>query len=95
MNYTATIFEGIMIFCFGISWPAAVLKTYRTKNVDGISIVFLWFIFMGYVSGILFKISAAMYSGYVNPVIVLYVINIILVGLELVLYYKYKGEIIR
>ncbi|MBN1291883.1 MAG: hypothetical protein JXB48_08590 [Candidatus Latescibacteria bacterium] len=90
MNCTATIFEGIMIFCFGVSWPAAVLKTFRTKNVDGISILFLWFIFIGYVSGILFKISAALYNGYMNPVIVLYIINLIMVGIELVLYYRYR-----
>lgn len=90
MNLTATVFEGIMIFCFGVSWPAAVIKTFKTKSVEGISAVFLWFIFSGYVSGILFKISATMVSGYINPVIGLYIFNFVLVGTELVLYYKYR-----
>lgn len=27
MNLPATIFEGIMILCWGVSWPAAVKKT--------------------------------------------------------------------
>lgn len=90
MNLTATVFEGIMIFCFGVSWPAAVIKTFKTKSVEGISAIFLWFIFTGYVSGILFKISETMVSGYINPVIGLYIFNIVLVGTELVLYYKYR-----
>jgi len=92
MNLTATVFEGLMIFCFGISWPAAVLKTFRTKNVEGVSIVFLWFIFTGYVSGILFKVSEILVSGYINPVTGLYIFNLILVGIELILYYRYREE---
>ena len=92
MNLTATVFEGIMIFCFGISWPAAVIKTFKTKSVKGISAIFLWFIFTGYVSGIFFKISVTMVSGYINPVIGLYIFNLVLVGTELVLYYKYREK---
>ncbi|MCE5249006.1 PQ-loop repeat-containing protein [bacterium] len=85
-----TIFEGIMIFCWGVSWPAAVIKTYRTKSIDGVSIVFLWFVFTGYISGLLFKISEASSSGTINPVIVLYIFNFLLVGIELILYYRYR-----
>ncbi len=90
MNLTATVFEGIMIFCFGVSWPAAVIKTFKTKSVEGISAVFLWFIFTGYISGVFLKISGTMVSGYINPVIGLYIFNLVMVGTELVFYYKYR-----
>ena len=40
MITAATAFETTMIICWGVSWPSAVLKTYRAKNVSGISIVF-------------------------------------------------------
>jgi hypothetical protein len=90
MNLPATIFEGIMIFCWGVSWPAAIRKTLRTKSVEGVSILFLWLVFMGYVSGILFKIFAARGDGYVNPVIILYIFNFTMIAIELVLYYRYR-----
>ena len=90
MNVPATIFEGIMILCWGISWPAAVIKTYKTKNVEGISILFLWFVFLGYISGLMFKMFEALGSGHINPVTILYIINLVFVGSELVMYYKYR-----
>jgi len=79
-----------MIFCWGVSWPVAVLKTLRTKNVDGVSIFFLWFVFWGYVSGICFKVSEYFGDGFLNPVIALYLFNFIFVGTELVLFYRYR-----
>jgi lipopolysaccharide export LptBFGC system permease protein LptF len=90
MNLPATIFEGLMIFCWGISWPAAVKKTLKTRSVEGVSILFLWLVFLGYVSGILFKIFSALADGYINPVIILYLFNFAMVAIELVLYYRYS-----
>jgi len=92
MNIPATIFEGLMIFCWGVSWPAAVYKTYNTKNVEGVSLLFLWFVFLGYVSGMLLKIFEAIRNGFVNPVTILYILNLTLVGAELILYYKYRNN---
>ena len=93
MNLSTTIFEGIMIFCWGVSWPVAVFKTLKTKTVKGVSVVFLWFVLLGYISGILFKISERMASGYFNPVLFLYIFNLVVVGTELVLYYHYRKNI--
>ncbi|MFA6472975.1 MAG: hypothetical protein WCU00_13150 [Candidatus Latescibacterota bacterium] len=95
MNLPATIFEGIMIFCWGVSWPAAVRKTLKTRSVEGVSIIFLWFVFMGYVSGILFKFFAATTDGYINPVIFLYLFNFAMVAIELVLYYRYRVKKVK
>ena len=55
------IFEAGMLLCFGASWPAAVLKTYRTKNVEGKSLVFLSLILIGYICGMINKV---LYFGY-------------------------------
>jgi hypothetical protein len=90
MNLPATIFEAVMILCWGISWPAAVRKTLKTRCVEGISITFLWLVFIGYVSGILFKVFDAERAGFINPVIVLYLFNFFMVSAELVLYYRFR-----
>ncbi len=92
MNVPATIFEGVMILCWGISWPAAVRKTLKAKSVEGVSILFLWLVFAGYISGILFKLFSAQTDGFVNPVIVLYLFNFLMVGAELILYYRYRNN---
>jgi len=90
MNTTATLFEAAMIVCWGISWPAAVVKTFRTKTVEGVSVVFLWFVFFGYVSGICFKLAEFAAEGRLNPVIGLYLFNFAWVAAEVVLYYRYR-----
>ena len=81
-----SIFEAGMLLCFGASWPAAVLKTYRTKNVEGKSLLFLLLILTGYVCGMINKV---LYFGY-DLVFWLYVINFVLVFCDLVLYFRYR-----
>lgn len=80
-----SIFELIMLACFGASWPFAVIKTWRTKNVKGKSLLFLILIFIGYCSGVLHKI-------FYKPdwVLSLYILNGIMVCTDLCLYFKYK-----
>ena len=55
-----SIFEAIMLICFGASWPFAVLKTYRTKAVKGKSRLFLILVILGYISGMINKILNGM-----------------------------------
>ena len=83
-----SIFEAGMLLCFGASWPAAVLKTYRTKNVEGKSIVFLSLILIGYLCGMINKV---LNFGY-DFVFWLYVINFMLVFCDFVLYFRYKKK---
>ena len=83
-----SIFEAGMLLCFGASWPAAVLKTYRTKNVEGKSKIFLMLILAGYVCGMINKV---LYFGY-DFVFWLYVINFMLVFCDLVLYFRYRRK---
>jgi hypothetical protein len=80
-----SIFEVIMLVCFGISWPISIAKAIRTKLVAGKSPVFLIIIIIGYASGIIHK---AIHS--VDWVIILYIINLIMVAIDLILYIRYK-----
>ena len=56
MSMHFSIFEILMLVCFGASWPFALIKTYKTKVVKGTSRLFLSLIFIGYLCGILHKI---------------------------------------
>lgn len=79
-------FEAGMLICFGASWPAAVWKTYQTKDVGGKSLLFLSLILIGYICGMINKITN---FGY-NYVFWLYVLNFMLVFCDFVLYFKYR-----
>ncbi len=80
-----SIFEALMLVCFGVSWPFAVLKTHRTKNVEGKSVLFLFLVLTGYIFGIIHKI---IYSP--DFIIILYIFNGLLVLMDLILYFRYK-----
>ena len=80
-----SIFEAVMMLCFGASWPFQVVKTYRTKNVEGESILFLWLVMIGYVSGMIHKILNNF-----DWVIYLYLLNLVLVATDAFFYYRYK-----
>ena len=78
-----------MLVCFGISWPFALYKTYKTKNVMGKSFLFMCFVIIGYICGILHKI----YYNY-DIVLWLYAINCLMVSTDLALscYYKKRQQ---
>lgn len=82
-----SIFEAGMMLCFGVSWPFQVAKTYKTKNVKGKSILFLWFVEVGYLMGMAHKVFYNM-----DAVIYLYALNFLLVGSDMILYYLYKNR---
>ena len=81
-----SIFEAGMLICFGASWPAAVAKTYRTKNVKGKSRLFLWLVIIGYICGMIHKVLFNF-----DLVFYLYVLNSLLVATDLALVYRYKN----
>ena len=82
-----SVLEAGMMVCFGASWPFQVAKTYKTKEVKGKSILFLWLVEIGYILGMLHHILYAP-----DGVIYLYLLNFILVGTDMALYYKYKNR---
>ena len=81
----AEIFEIIMIVCFGFSWPMNVIKSYRSRTTKGKSLPFLLLIITGYVFGIIGKLLGGSFKWYV---LFFYVLNFIMVGADLVVYYR-------
>ena len=82
-----SIFEVIMLVCFGFSWPFAIIKTVRVKNPAGKSYLFMGLIIIGYLAGCLHKI---LYHW--DIVFWLYLLNTLLVATDCVLclYYQQK-----
>ena len=78
-----SIFEIIMLICFGAAWPFSICKSYKSKSTQGKSVVFLVIVLIGYAAGILNKI----YYNFDN-VVYLYALNMIMVTLDLVLYMR-------
>ncbi len=84
-------FEAGMLICFGISWPISVLRSYRTKFVRGKSPAFMYMILLGYLSGTTYKLlQAAASNGWPQWTISLYILNALLVGVDIYFYYLYR-----
>jgi len=80
-----SIFEAVMMICFGISWPVSIAKAVRTKVVAGKSPLFMAIVLVGYMSGVVHKM---LYS--LDWVIVLYLLNMVMVAIDLALYVRYS-----
>ncbi|MBQ7901412.1 MAG: hypothetical protein IJ365_05555 [Clostridia bacterium] len=88
------ILEIIMVVSFGISWPANVIKAYRSRTAKGISPMFLGLIFFGYIAGIASKFTNETYMANFSSkwyVLVFYILNLTMVGTNICLYIRNKG----
>ena len=81
------IMEVFMLICFGLSWPVSVYKSYKAHTAVGKSPVFLTVIWLGYIFGISGKILA----GNVNYVLIIYIFNLVIVSLDVLLYFRNKA----
>lgn len=79
-----SIFEIVMLLCFGFSWPMNLIKAYNAKTAKGTSLPFILLIIIGYVAGITAKIV----TGQTNYVLAAYVLNLAIVLLNLVIYFR-------
>lgn len=85
------LLEVIMIVSFGASWPLNVIKSYRARTTKGKSFSFLCLIFFGYIAGIASKLLNKAYMTSIASkwyVLFFYVLNLIMVGLDLCLYIR-------
>ena len=80
----SSLFETLMLVCFGLSWPINMMKAYRSRTAKGTSLPFLLLIITGYIGGITAKII----SGNINYVLVVYLINLAIVLLNLAVYFR-------
>lgn len=82
----AEILEVIMVLSFGAAWPVSIHKSLKARTAKGKSPFFLSIIIFGYASGILSKAIA----GRINYVVAFYIINMIMVSIDLSLYFRNK-----
>jgi hypothetical protein len=82
------IFESIMLVCFGFAWPVSIYKSYVSRKTAGKSLLFLIVLQIGYVAGILFKLTEFLDSIKTNPEttmninLYLYVLNFVLITID-------------
>jgi len=84
------IFEILFLLCFAVSWPISIAKALRTKEVKGKSPVFMVLIILGYIFGILNKFFNP--DAKLDYVTWLYAFNMLLVTVDLMLYFKYSKK---
>lgn len=80
----SSILETAMLICFGFSWPLNLMKSYRAGTAKGTSLPFIILIITGYICGI----SAKLISGNINYVLIAYLLNLAIVSLNLVVYFR-------
>ena len=80
----SSILETIMLVCFGLSWPINLMKDYKARTANGSSLFFILLIITGYIAGILAKLV----SGQINYVLIAYVFNLVMVSLNLLVYFR-------
>ncbi|MFQ3619727.1 MAG: hypothetical protein SNJ78_02170 [Spirochaetales bacterium] len=85
-----SIFEILMLVCFGVAWPVSIYRSLTAPKLTGKSLPFIVVVFLGYLSGILHKL---IYSR--DAVLYLYILNALMVGLDLVIYLvrKSRGDV--
>jgi hypothetical protein len=79
-----SILETIMLVCFGFSWPLNFIKAYKAKTAKGTSLPFVLLIITGYIAGI----SAKIISGQINYVLIAYILNLAIVSLNVIVYFR-------
>jgi hypothetical protein len=87
------ILEGVMLVCFGVSWPIDILHTVRLRRASGKSLLFMVLIIVGYLAGLGSKCLRSI-AGHrsLEPVTWLYVLNVLLLAVDLALSYHYQKQ---
>ena len=80
----SSVFETIMLVCFGLSWPINVVKAYNARTAKATSLPFILLILIGYIAGITAKIV----SDQMNYVFIVYLINLAIVMLNILVYFR-------
>lgn len=82
--FMGSLFEMIMLVCFGFSWPINVVKAYKAQTARGTSLPFILLIITGYLAGIAAKVM----NGQFNYVLLVYLMNLAIVFTNLLVYFR-------
>ena len=80
----SSLLETLMLICFGCSWPLNLMKAYKSRTAKSTSLPFILLIITGYIAGI----TAKVLTGQINYVLVAYLINLAIVSLNLLVYFR-------
>lgn len=80
----SSLLETIMLVCFGFSWPLNLIKNYKAETAKGASLPFILLIITGYIAGI----TAKLVSGQINYVLAVYLLNLVIVSLNVAVYVR-------
>lgn len=81
-----SVFEALMLVCFGVAWPFSIYRSYKSGNNTGKSVAFLFVILAGYIAGILHKL---IYS--YDLIIYLYILNGLMVSADILLFFRNRS----
>ena len=99
METLATVFEIVMVLCFGASWTFNIIRAYKARTTKGTSLQFTVLIGIGYVGGILSKIFAwidktkqglSYWDGLKVLAFVFYIINLCMILTAVGIYFRNK-----
>lgn len=96
MEYSTIInlFEAFTIFCFGLSWPISIRKSYISRTAKGKSLFFEIFLIIGYAFGIARKFIQLSYLGEDGFLFYLsfffYLLNFVEIAVDIALYFRNK-----
>ena len=87
------LLEALTIFCFGLSWPLSIRKSYISRTAKGKSLFFEVFLLVGYFCGIVRKIiqlteGSSGFLFYLS--FFFYVLNFIEISIDVALYFRNK-----
>ena len=92
MEIIIDLFEALTIFCFGLSWPISIRKSYVSRTAKGKSLFFEVFLLIGYAFGIARKIIQVAVMGSSGFIFFLslffYVLNFIEISVDVGLYFR-------
>lgn len=86
------LLEALMILCFGLSWPISIRKSWISRTAKGKSLFFEFFIWIGYVFGIIRKFMIWGQGGELEWLFYLswffYILNIVEITIDMALYFR-------
>lgn len=78
-----SVFEAIMLICFGAAWPMNIYKSWHSRTAVGKSLMFQIAVTVGYISGIIHKV---LYSN--DIVLYLYILNLVMISIDTALWFR-------
>ena len=81
-----SVFEILMLLCFGAAWPFSIHKSWKSRSTRGKSLLFLLVLILGYAMGILNKLLVRY-----DEVVWLYALNGLMVSTDTAIWFRNRG----